>query len=228
MDMNAILLIGGICIVMGFLLGLIIANLGGSKKDESSQTDKEAVLQVWREPGEEGLIIGIDGGEFDTSAYLNEEQHSNLHTLILKLNDWLSLTPSGIPETAGQSPVDEIAIDQDSAPDMTPKPTLNPVTMFVKALQSDVQKSKLPSESMITQIDDILQERLKDSPLAGKPIRLMELPTKGMVVMIGLDQYDTVDDVPDPAIQDLIRASVKEWEDGVADETGRRFDVPSP
>ena len=49
----------------------------------------------------------------------------------------------------------------------------------------------------------------------------MELPTKGMVVMIGLDQYDTVDDVPDPAIQALIRTSVKEWEDGVADEAVR-------
>jgi len=220
MDMNAILLIGGICIVMGFLLGLIIANLSGSKKEESSQTDKEAVLQVWREPGEESLIVGIDGGEFDTSAYLNEEQHSSLHTLILKLNDWLSLTPSGIAETAVQSSEEEIAIDQDSAPDTTPKPTFNPVTMFVKALQSEVQKSKLPSESMITQIDDILQERLKDSPLAGEPIRLMELPAKGMVVMIGLDQYDTVDDIPDQAIQDLIRSSVKEWEDGVAGETG--------
>jgi len=41
----------------------------------------------------------------------------------------------------------------------------------------------------------------------------MELPGKGMVVMIGLDQYDSVNDVPDSEIQAVLRAAVKEWED---------------
>jgi hypothetical protein len=40
----------------------------------------------------------------------------------------------------------------------------------------------------------------------------MELPTKGLVVMVGLQQYEEVDAVPDPEIRALIRQSVDEWE----------------
>jgi len=40
----------------------------------------------------------------------------------------------------------------------------------------------------------------------------MELPNKGLVVMVGLDQYDRVEDVPNPEIRNLIRIAVEEWE----------------
>jgi hypothetical protein len=62
------------------------------------------------------------------------------------------------------------------------------------------------------QVDEILQRKLQERGWGGRGIRLMELPHKGMVVLIGLDQYATVEEVPDPEIQTLIRASVREWE----------------
>jgi hypothetical protein len=33
-----------------------------------------------------------------------------------------------------------------------------------------------------------------------------------MVVMVGLDQYEGVEDVPDEVIRQFIREAVKEWE----------------
>jgi hypothetical protein len=46
----------------------------------------------------------------------------------------------------------------------------------------------------------------------------MEFPNKGMVVLIGLDQYEGIDAVPDENIRALLRAAVAEWEARVAAE----------
>jgi len=81
-----------------------------------------------------------------------------------------------------------------------------------------VRAPEAPPRSIAAQIDDILQEKLKDSPLAGRAIRLMELPNRGMVVMVGLNQYDGVEAVPDEEIRNLIRSAVAEWEERASGE----------
>ena len=40
----------------------------------------------------------------------------------------------------------------------------------------------------------------------------MDIPNKGMVVMIGLNQYEEIDDIPDNQIKALIRQAVWLWE----------------
>lgn len=69
-----------------------------------------------------------------------------------------------------------------------------------------------PEKSIAAQVDEILQERLENNPLANRGIRLAEIPGRGMVVLVGLEQFDGVGDVPYPEIQALIRECVAEWE----------------
>jgi hypothetical protein len=92
------------------------------------------------------------------------------------------------------------------------RPSFNPVEMIARAIQTDARTPIEPPKSIAMQVDEILQEMLKDSPLASRAIKLLELPGKGMVVMVGLDQYDGVDSVPDQEIRDLLRAAVAQWE----------------
>ena len=94
--------------------------------------------------------------------------------------------------------------------------------MVVNALQADVQKSKLPTESFVKQIDDVLQELLKEAANIKDPVRLMEWPGKGMVFIVGLDKYDSVDEIPDEEIQNIIRAAVK---NGKNSRLKKRFDA---
>jgi hypothetical protein len=48
----------------------------------------------------------------------------------------------------------------------------------------------------------------------------MEWPGMGMVVMIGLEKFENVEDIPDEDIKAAIRAAVKEWEQqGQSEET---------
>jgi len=92
------------------------------------------------------------------------------------------------------------------------RPSLNPINVLARAIQSEVPNPHQPDRSIAVQVDEILQEMLKSSPLANRAIRLMELPQKGMVVMIGLDQFDGVESVPDEEIRQILRAAVAEWE----------------
>ncbi len=97
------------------------------------------------------------------------------------------------------------------------RPSLNTVEVLARALQPDLRAPEPPPLSITAQIDEILQEMLKNSPLASRLIRLVELPSKGVVVMVGKDQYEGVDAVPDEDIRQLIRSAVTEWERRVAE-----------
>jgi len=104
--------------------------------------------------------------------------------------------------------------------DLSTPPQPRPITavdVIARALQPDVRSSESQVRSIAAQIDEILQEMVENSPLAPRGIRLMELPGKGMVVMVGLDQYEGVEAVPDEDIRQLIRAAVAEWERRVAE-----------
>jgi hypothetical protein len=213
MDITSILLIGAICIVIGFLLSQLVGSLG--KKEEQPdpmQPERRALLKVWRDLEGEALVIELDGKEYRRSYNLSRVQNSQVQKLILELNDWLTSTPARQLEDPEPFTPEQPAPEGGPAEDATPRLSFNPVNMVVNALQADVQRSQLPEESIISQIDDILQEKLKDSSLEGEPIRLMEQPEMGMVVMVGLDRYEDVDEVPRDEIKEIIRSAVKEWE----------------
>ncbi len=66
--------------------------------------------------------------------------------------------------------------------------------------------------SIVEQINDILQDTIKDTPLAGRMIRLVEDPREGVVVWIGLEHFPGVDAVPDPEVKAALRKAANEWE----------------
>ncbi len=65
---------------------------------------------------------------------------------------------------------------------------------------------------MIGQIDAILQAKLVGTPLATRGVRLVESANGGAMVVVGLNRYAEVGDVPDPDVQAVIRAAIAEWE----------------
>ena len=70
----------------------------------------------------------------------------------------------------------------------------------------------ITSLSIVQQIDTVLQEHLATSPLAGRGIRLQESIQGGVEVYVGLQKFETVDDVPDAEIKAAIRSAIAEWE----------------
>lgn len=91
-------------------------------------------------------------------------------------------------------------------------PSVNIVNAMARAIQPKNRELKEVPKSITAQIDDILQDMLKNSARENQAIRLLEDPGGGVIVMVGLEQFEGVEAVPDLEIRSLIRSAVAEWE----------------
>lgn len=109
-----------------------------------------------------------------------------------------------MPETI-PPPVEIVKpVNNETYPEVKPVP---PVISF-----RSTSKPPAPTpKSIVEQINDILQEKVKKSPLAEVGIVLQETP-KGVIVWIGNDSYHGVDTLPEGDAKKIIREAVAEWE----------------
>lgn len=71
----------------------------------------------------------------------------------------------------------------------------------------------LPMLDLAAEIEEIVHEMQPRYPsLAQRVIRLQNAPGRGVRVVVDGIVYESVDEVPDPDIQSLIRAATREWE----------------
>jgi len=166
-----------------------------------------------------GIAIGIALGVAIASLRAPREEKRSLDSTQIEAR--IKVPP---PKAASQAEVAPKPVPPASSPlaDLPAapppqRPTLTAVNVLARALQSEVRTPEPPPRSIAVQIDEILQEMLEKSPLASRGIRLLELPNKGMVVMVGLNQYEGVEAVPEEEIRQVIRAAVAEWEQRVAE-----------
>ena len=227
MELFPLLLIALVCVVVGVVGGVMVTTLIGSKTPPAPALDPhlEQAAGLWRERQTGSLLVEMDGLKFHSVDAMNDDQRQRLLKGVRDLRLW-----SGVPEAprgeeaaiaavglvAGDAPAaeEQPLVHQPARPaaETFKRPSLNPVDVLARAIRADVPKTGSPPLSIAGQIDEILQAKLENSPLKGRAIRLMELPGKGMVVMVGLDQYDSVSAVPDPEICGLLQTCVEEWE----------------
>lgn len=125
-------------------------------------------------------------------------------------------TLASAPSPAGLSSVGEksqpaAALIQEIEPMEEVKPP-GMIDILARAIGGDPKKARPPTLSVAAQVDEILQERLANSRLRDRNIRLVELPDRGMVVMVGEAEYDGVSEVPDEAVREILKDCVSEWE----------------
>lgn len=67
--------------------------------------------------------------------------------------------------------------------------------------------------TFIDEIEEILQRMISTTPTPlGKEIHVRTGPDGGLQIEVDGQYFSRADEVPDPAIRDLIRAAVKQWE----------------
>ena len=235
MDMTGAILIAVIGVVIGFLLGALVFTL---RRESSPQppsrkqvlTDEQDGLRIFREGKDESLVIEIEGATYHRESDLNAEQGRQLTKLINELRTFMgvpSTPPVQVPaaQTDSLPPVQAPAAQTDSLKPAVIKTaedekrtSLNPFQIFTRSLQP-LEKTE-PDESdksIVAQIDEILQTRLENTPLADQGIRMIEGPDQGMVIEVGLSQYTDIEEVPEAEVRRLIRQVVSEWESRAAE-----------
>jgi hypothetical protein len=168
--------------------------------------DDDNLLRL-RKDGD-GLVLELDGQKVPTPDLL-PEQKKRLIGLLTLMRPWLendapqpSVAPT--PPTGTMQPRPPVVSSSQGAPVIA-----NPVAPEAKP---DPKKPAPPPQSIVEQINAILQERMMNTPLAKRDIRVQESHEGGVEVMVGRTRYETVDDVPDAEIKSAIRAAIEEWE----------------
>jgi len=235
-NLGPYLLGGFIGIIVGWVIGFFDSNLRTSKKikqaEESAKIaikeaeDKIAQAQarlasapaqtaaddpgLLRIKNENGMLtLDLDGARVNPSA-LYPEQRKRLIEMLNVMRPWLEHKPV----TAPPAPIraTPAADTRQGAPvNIAPPVAQKPAQTVIPATKMDDKPAAAPT-SMVGQINAILQLRIASTKLADQGVTMIESPTGGVYVYVGLNKFEGIDAVPDDDVKAAIRAAIAEWE----------------
>lgn len=218
-----------ILLVIGALVGAVITFLVAGQRSEDGPEDEkttepkhkqsdmpaelkydnfEEAARLWRN-AEGRLAIEMNGVSFTNAKEMNPAAQEAADKLIRECFAWLGKEPPQIG-TPSASETDDIALEElnlntPAASQIASRPLL--------VVEDDADKlPDIPKESMVEQIDNILQEMLTGSALDDRGIHLVEGANMSVTVWVGSQSYQGIDQVSDPVIAKVIRKAVAEWE----------------
>jgi hypothetical protein len=173
-----------------------------------AEADDVEVLSAWRTRNNK-VWLAMDGTRLNDKAALQPGQYQRLLNLVIDLRPWLETARPAAPTPAvAQQPLRAAA----------PAPVVaQPPVQVGKKNGASVDEAAPPApvlDSIIQQIDKVLQAKLETSPFKERGIQLVEGPGGIVIVKDGINRYEGVDGIPDPEIKNLIRQAVADWEKG--------------
>ena len=239
MDPLPFLLVSCLSAVIGIAAGGLIVYVLRPRKgtvpglSNSGCPPYEGVL-LRHDPVSGEYKLEIDGKAISSLADLTDQEEAELKIALTEVNRWMGALQIPAQEQEGQRPVQEQrrtpaepvtdvapSVSIPTAPErparvFMPTSTVTPLSRpglfgaIPRAVQADV-KAPVVQRTIAQQVDEILQEMLKDSPLRQHGVRIADTPKGGLAVWVGLDQYDGVNDVPDEDVRTLLKAAVDVW-----------------
>ena len=200
-------------------------------KTETITVDDPGLLRIKNENG--AFILDLDGKRLNPIS-LSSDQRKRLIEMLNIMRPWLDARSDPAPASASASrpTVPPIAsppstveerlnafgsVQPESKP-VPPAPAPRPPQQPAQppaarpATIAKEDRPAAPANSIVSQIDSVLQTRLEGTPLEDRGIFLAQSPEGGVIVYVGLTRYNGIDDVPDPEIKAAIRAAISEWE----------------
>jgi hypothetical protein len=192
------------------------AEIGQEMKDQPPPQPMTVTIDdpgLLRIKNEDGLLtLDLDGTRVDPSA-LSSQQRKRLIEMVNLMRPWLERR-SNAPASSTETPL-PLSGQPESAPVISASPTLKPTLQSPTPQASTPAKDERPAtppNSIISQIDTILQARLTETPLGDRRVFLAQSPEGGVIVYVGMTRYMSVDEVPDADVKAAIRAAISEWE----------------
>lgn len=222
MELTGAIILAVICIVIGFLLGALLISLRRGSipqapPQESLRSESDE-LRVLHRGKDKRLVIVLDGVSYQRESDLKPEQSRRLIGYVRELQTWMGFAPM-IPDPSPRKSAEPDPTPASLTPEPVKSPSLNPLKVFNLPKGSSGQTDqKEDDKSIVTQIDEILQNRLEDTPLADRGIRMVEGPDRGMLIEVGLNSYTDIDAIPDEGIRRVIRRSVADWENRMGED----------
>jgi len=185
----------------------------------NNQRDDPGLLRLKKDNGR--YLLELDGSP--VTGELSLDMRKRLMELITVFRLWLepgqssSSVSQPVVRPSVPDPIREAVYGSTQPAPASLRNTTPPAPVPV-TIQSVVQTKKpepeknIASLSIVQQIDTVLQERLTNSSLAGRGIRLQESIQGGVEVYVGSQKFLSVDDVSDEDVKAAIRSAIAEWE----------------
>ncbi len=176
----------------------------------------EGALVLWHDKRRKKLVARVDNELVDLDTGLSTKQHAALSMLLVDLQERVGISAT-LREAIAED-TDKVIAEKDRQRLVPPKeevqrPSFNPIKSFVNYVQADIPKLNDAPESIPDQINEILQDLIKETPLENKGILMADWPNRGVVFIVGVDVYDDIHKIPDSDIRFAIRTAVKKWEE---------------
>lgn len=181
--------------------------------------DDPGLLRIKNQDG--AFLLDLDGTRLNPMT-MSAEQRKRLIEILNIMRPWLegksqtspAMTAAPAPgRPATVQPTPGRPAPAQPAPVPTPPVPAAPAATPRPATIAKEDRPVTPANSIVSQIDTVLQARLAGTPLEERGIFLTESPEGGVAVYVGLTRYSGIDEVPDPEIKTAIRAAIAEWED---------------
>jgi hypothetical protein len=175
------------------------------------KVDDPGLMRIKNESGY--LTLDLDGTRADTSA-LTVEQRKRLIEMLSLIRPWLEGKPAPAPVMTPAPPPPQPKPVTTTPSISTPRPVPPPVAPVVQRSAKDTKAddTRPAAIGIVGQIDTVLQARLSGTPLETRGIYLSNSPEGGVIVNVGLQKFNGIDEVPDPEIKAALRAAITEWE----------------
>jgi hypothetical protein len=208
-----------LCIIVfciGTAVGSLIENVLNKRSKELPQLlpvkNKHAnegdveVFSAWRN-GNNQVWIEMDGKRVGDKDALGPDQYQRLLNLVLDLRPWLERGQPLVQGAGEAAPAVQPVVPEaeTTARLVQPKMKKNPPT-------AKVETPAPAFESIIEQIDKVLQSKLAASAFKERGIRLTEAPGGIVIIQDGSNRYQGIEAVPDPQLKALIQQAVSDWE----------------
>jgi hypothetical protein len=216
-----------IAVIVGWFIGFLDSNMRTAKKIKAAESNaeikiKEAERKIAEAEQQISLEARLSPGAQDDPGLLRLKKNINRFTVEMdgalipdvlspdrkkRLAELISIFRPWLEGGQNQQ-----AVSQPAAPasiQETVSPSVQPVVPATKK----PEEKNISTLSIVGQIDAVLQIRLMNTPFAKSGIRLQESIQGGVEVYVGLQKFNSIDEVPDEAIKSEIRAAIKEWEE---------------
>jgi hypothetical protein len=178
------------------------------------KADDPGLLRIKNE--NRALTLDLDGARVEATS-LSSDQRKRLIELLSLMRPWLEgkPVPAPAPAVPPASPAPSTQPTHAPAPvsSAIPQPVPTPITpaSTPPKTKRDEKPAVVPT-SIVEQINEILQARIVNTNLASRGVTLLESPTGGVNVYVGINKYEGIDSVPDEEAKAAIRAAIAEWE----------------
>ena len=211
--------------VAGILVGLLVSTLFKS----DSKTNPEGnplpkkfadagfaeAARLYYSPAMKKALTQLDGDFYNDFVALTPEQKRRVLRILQAWQEWSSQPSTLQNET--QNGVPPLPVETQSGAELPrirqPISTLHlmPSEPVADELAETVPAVAKPL-TIFEQINDILKEVVAASPEKNRGIRLVDNGHDGVIVWVGMEKFNGVDEVPYPEVQALIRTAVARWE----------------